>query len=104
MCFIQLLETILQKYVIANLMQTAVNKNKRGKGEIEASCIVCNGSENVKISLFKRLILMIKNYYRRAGIGIKKGLLKYVTLCYTSIVLVFLECLGDLKDGLKYKL
>jgi hypothetical protein len=28
---------------------------------------------NVKISLFKRFILKIKNYYRRAVIGIKKG-------------------------------
>lgn len=48
----------------------SLNKNKTG---IEASPNVCNGSGNVKISLFKRFILKIKNYYRRAVIAVKKG-------------------------------
>jgi len=48
----------------------SLNKKKAG---IEVSPNVCNGSGNVKISLFKRFILKIKIYYRRVVIGIKKG-------------------------------
>lgn len=43
------------------------------KGGIAANPKVCNGSENVKISILERFILKIKNYYRRSVIGVKKG-------------------------------